>query len=195
MTHVVVNPSWGVPNSIAIKDKLPKIRNDPAYFSRLGYHVFNHDGAEVDPWSIDWSMVPPGHFPYRLRQNPGEKNALGLIKFLLNDPYDIYLHDTPDHYLFNKASRSFSSGCIRLKDAVTLSDFVLEGDADWTHDRVVQTMGKGGSHTIKIAKEISVYVTYFTVWVDDINIVHFAPDIYKLDPILDKDLELHSAKS
>lgn len=125
ISHLVLNPYWNIPTSIARKDLLPKQRNNPGYFASEGIRVFSdyQYESELDPDSIDWYSV--NHFPYVLRQDPGRKNALGTIKFMFPNPFSIYLHDTPSKYLFQKDIRAFSSGCIRLEKPLQLAEFVL----------------------------------------------------------------------
>lgn len=115
VSHVVLNPYWNVPNSIASKDLLPKQKRDPDYFASQGIKVYadyTHQ-LEIDPDTIDWHAIG-NRLPYALRQMPGTKNALGRIKFMFSNPFSIYLHDTPSKALFQRDIRTFSSGCIRL---------------------------------------------------------------------------------
>ena len=115
---LVLNPYWNVPTSIAVKDLLPDICKDINTLYKKDITVFENwgqDAAEVDPKTIDWCRIDPAHFRYKLRQNPGPKNSLGRIKFVFPNQHAVYLHDTPQRNLFQRASRGFSSGCIRLE--------------------------------------------------------------------------------
>jgi len=114
MTYLVLNPYWHVPRNIAVKDKLPLIHKDPDYLTKEHMKVFQGWGAsttEIDPNTIDWLKTTPENFPYRLRQEPGPHNALGPIKFMFPNRFNVYLHDTPSKELFDKTQRTFSSGC------------------------------------------------------------------------------------
>src|SRR5690606_467340 len=112
MEHLVVNPNWNVPYSIATIDKLPKLRSDPGYFDRLGYAIYTSDGQRVSPHAVNWSNYSRGNFPFRLVQTPGPANALGTIKFMFPNQYNVYLHDTDNPDLFDEEQRSISSGCV-----------------------------------------------------------------------------------
>jgi len=107
-----MNPSWEVPNKIAKKDLLPKIKKDPQFFSQQRIKVFKGWGpnaGEINPGDVDWKAVTGSNFKYRFRQSPGPQNALGRIKFMFPNQFDVYLHDTPAKNLFGKSRRDFSS--------------------------------------------------------------------------------------
>ncbi|MEJ2446169.1 MAG: L,D-transpeptidase family protein, partial [Exilibacterium sp.] len=129
LTYLEVNPYWNVPQKIARKDLLPKIQADPGFLARQGIQVFDSwkkDAPALDPLAIDWSRVSEDHFPYRLRQEPAARNALGRIKFLFPNAQSVYIHDTPGKSLFKKARRPFSSGCVRVKDPMALAVQLLK---------------------------------------------------------------------
>ena len=135
MTYIVVNPYWNVTSNIARKEMLPKIKKDVGYLAANNLAVLNGwgDGAtKVDPASVDWQRLARRNFPYRIRQEPGPGNALGRIKFMLPNRFHIYLHDTPAKKLFDKASRSFSHGCIRVQDPDVFGSFVLSRQPEWS---------------------------------------------------------------
>jgi murein L,D-transpeptidase YcbB/YkuD len=191
MTHLVLNPHWYVPPTIAIQDKLPLIRRDPNYVARQNFKLFR-DGdsgvARVDPMSVDWSSVSARNFPYRLRQDPGPRNALGRVKFMFPNPYHVYLHDTPSRELFAKAERAFSSGCIRLEKPIELAEYLLRDDPKWTQQKLLASIGKGGEQTVQLPTSIPVYLLYWTAWVRDDGVVQFRKDLYERDRVLDKAL-------
>ncbi|SUC46164.1 murein L,D-transpeptidase [Providencia stuartii] len=113
LNNVVINPPWSVPTSMARKDIAPRGKQDPSYFSRKGYTVYSgwgEDSFEIDPYSINWDVITPANFPYRIRQAPGPTNSLGRYKFNMPSSDAIYLHDTPNHSLFNRSARAISSG-------------------------------------------------------------------------------------
>jgi murein L,D-transpeptidase YcbB/YkuD len=127
VTGIVVNPTWSVPRRIAVEDLLPTEQEDPTFLARLGIRVFSAgpDERELDPARIDWQQLSAERFPYRLRQDPGPLNSLGRLKFVLSNPWDIFLHDTPSRRLFDLNSRTLSSGCLRLEKPEELAERLL----------------------------------------------------------------------
>ncbi|MBF0129603.1 MAG: L,D-transpeptidase family protein [Alphaproteobacteria bacterium] len=185
LTHMILNPTWNVPRHLAVEDVLRKIREDSRYLSKMGLRVFapgeNGEEKEVDPSTIDWPKLGVSRFPYRLRQDAGPKNAMGRMKFVLPNPDDIYLHDTPQRNLFQKARRTESSGCIRLEKPVDLAVHLLRRQPEWTRDAIEASIDKGGQQTVRIKTPFPVYFLYMTAWVGDGGDVHFAPDVYEKD--------------
>jgi murein L,D-transpeptidase YcbB/YkuD len=191
MTHLVLNPHWYVPPSIAIQDKLPLIRRDPGYVARQNFKLFRHgEGGitRVDPRSVDWSSVTARNFPYQLRQDPGPRNALGRVKFVLPNPYHVYLHDTPARELFAKTSRAFSSGCIRLEKPMELAAYLLRDDPQWPQQRLSATSQRGTEQVVPLPVAVPVHLLYWTAWVDAAGVVQFREDIYGRDAVLDRAL-------
>ncbi len=180
LSHMILNPYWNVPTSIATKDLLPKQQKDPAFFTSGNYKIFsNHSRNEtIDPSTINWHAIKKG-FPYVLRQDPGAHNALGRIKFMLPNSFDIFLHDTPSKSLFHKDIRTFSSGCIRLEKPLELAAFAL-GEKSVPED-FLETIESGKTKTIHLRKPLPIYLVYSTAWVDEHEKVHFSPDIYGRD--------------
>lgn len=181
MTHIVFNPRWYVPHKLARLDLLPKQQANPDYFDRNNITVFNNEGGkktEINPDSIDWQSLSERHFPYSLRQEPGNKNALGRLKFILPNPWAIYLHDTPSKSLFNQTQRTFSSGCIRVEDSLALANFSLTRNN--THQSLVDIIDTEAVHRTKLEQPLSVYAIYTTVWFDGEELT-FSPDSYQRD--------------
>lgn len=179
--NIVVNPGWGVPLSILLKDKIKKIRQDPGYLERGGYVLSDDEGHRVLSNHVDWDhILSHHHFPYHLRQNPGKKNALGAIKFNIPNPYAIYLHGTPDLNLFDKASRPLSSGCIRLKHPIDLAVWALQGTKYNTIEKIQHLIDYKKTQSVQLNMSIAVHFSYITVWVDD-DTVTFSDDPYKMD--------------
>ena len=181
LKNIVLNPFWSVPNSIFIKDKLPRIKNDRGYIQRSNFIITDYKGRVIDPAVADWESEGRKYF---LRQTPGRHNALGRIKFNIENPYSIYLHGTPDKALFSKKARPFSSGCIRLKYPRRLTDWVLKNDPQWSHATVKAAIDKGQTKIIELSEDIPVYFTYQTIWVKDKQPnkrLFFSDDPYKLD--------------
>lgn len=183
MTHLVVNPYWNVPHRLARLDVLPRQQRNPDYFRTHDFKVFLREGGfqhEVDPDTVDWSRVSnsASGFPYRLQQLPGRHNALGRIKFMFPNPWDIYLHDTPHPELFDQSHRNFSSGCIRVEDPLALAAFSLNDDTAlaWLERELAGRRNLGKT----LDEPLPVYAVYFTVWPTEEGVV-FAPDHYQRD--------------
>ncbi|CNH89517.1 MULTISPECIES: L,D-transpeptidase [Yersinia] len=183
LNNVVVNPPWNVPTSLVRQDIVPKARYDSSYFQRHGYTVlsgWSNDAEVVDPSMIDWSMISPNNFPYRLRQAPGASNSLGRFKFNMPSSDAIYLHDTPNHGLFQKDIRALSSGCVRVNKASDLANMLLQ-DAGWNDARVSSTLKQGDTTYVNIRQRIPVQLYYLTAWVADDGKPQFRTDIYNYD--------------
>lgn len=120
----------------------------------------------------------------RVRQKPGLKNSLGLIKFLFPNSNDIYLHDTPSKSLFEREERAFSHGCIRVDKPKDLAIEILKDDPKWTPEKIEEAMNKGKETWYTLKEKIPVYIGYFTAWVDNDGTIHFYNDIYKRDELL-----------
>ncbi len=181
VSHMITNPYWNVPASIARKDLLPKQQQNPDYFTTEQINVYanyNYEAEALDPNSIDWHAIKRG-FPYVLRQEPGKNNALGTIKFMFANPFNIYLHDTPSKSLFHKDIRAFSSGCIRLEKPLELAAFAL-GEQNLSTE-ITAELKHGKTKTINLPQQLPIYLVYITTWVDKFNKVHFSPDIYGRD--------------
>ncbi len=183
LNNVVVNPPWNVPTSLVRQDIVPKARYDSGYFQRHGYTVlsgWSSDAQVVDPSMIDWRMISPNNFPYRLRQAPGASNSLGRFKFNMPSSNAIYLHDTPNHGLFQKDIRALSSGCVRVNKASDLANMLLQ-DAGWNDARVLSTLKQGNTTYVNIRQRIPVQLYYLTAWVAEDGKPQFRTDIYNYD--------------
>ncbi|AIN64798.1 L,D-transpeptidase [Providencia stuartii] len=183
LNNVVINPPWSVPTSMARKDIAPRGKQDPSYFSRKGYTVYSgwgEDSFEIDPYSINWDVITPANFPYRIRQAPGPTNSLGRYKFNMPSSDAIYLHDTPNHSLFNRSARAISSGCVRVNKASELASILL-GDAGWEQKRIDGAVKAGSTRYVNIPDRIPVYLYYQTAWVDKEQQPQYRADIYQYD--------------
>jgi murein L,D-transpeptidase YcbB/YkuD len=180
MSYVEINPSWGVPASIANKEFLPKLKQNPGVLLAQNIRIFS-DQTEVDPWSVDWASL--SRVPYQLRQDPGPTNALGRIKFMFPNKHNIYIHDTPSKSLFETSSRFFSHGCMRVQDPERLAEVLLGGQG-WSIDRVRAQIATGQKKVVNLDKKIPVHITYLTAWVNKDGTVHFRNDVYARDPQL-----------
>ncbi|MEQ5571742.1 L,D-transpeptidase [Providencia huaxiensis] len=183
LNNVVINPPWSVPTSMARKDIAPRGKQDPSYFSRKGYTVYSGWGAdsyEINPYAIDWDNITPANFPYRIRQAPGPTNSLGRYKFNMPSSDAIYLHDTPNHSLFNRNARAISSGCVRVNKASELASILL-GDAGWEQKRIDGALKEGSTRYVNIPDRIPVFLYYQTAWVDKDQQPQYRADIYQYD--------------
>ena len=177
---LVLNPYWTLPRTIAIEDMLPRQQRDPDFFVSRGIRVFAN-GKELDPRQIDWSKVNEDYFPYILRQDPGPDNALGRIKFLFSNNFDIYIHDTPSRRKFDQAMRAFSSGCIRVQEPYRLASYLLRSRPEWSEQAIKAATRSGKNRRIPIPEALPVYLVYFTAWVGSDGTTSFYPDVYDLD--------------
>ncbi|UCG08831.1 MAG: L,D-transpeptidase family protein, partial [Desulfobacterales bacterium] len=190
ITYLVFNSYWGVPDTIAKKDILPKIKDDPSFLMDQKIRLFEGWGGsarEIDPNTIDWNTVTTANFTYRLQQDPGPQNALGRIKFMFPNQFDVYLHDTPSKELFAKARRDFSSGCIRIEKPVELAEYLLRKHPDWPSEKIRSTLSGSDftTQTVKLPEPVNIHILYWTVWVGKDDRIHFGPDIYDRDTALD----------
>ncbi|WP_209006205.1 murein L,D-transpeptidase [Stappia sp. 28M-7] len=184
MTYAEVNPYWTVPYSIATTEYLPMLQRDPGSLLAKNIRVFSGN-REIDPWSVAWGSYSRASFPFTLRQDPGEGNALGRIKFMFPNKFNIYIHDTPSKSLFDRAQRSFSHGCIRAEDPFDLGQALLGPDG-WTKDKLEAVRNSRERRVIKLSKPLPVHLTYLTAWVNKDGSVHFRRDIYDRDKVLAK---------
>lgn len=180
VTTIVLNPHWYVPRLIFREDILPALRRDPGRLKRLNMTLLS-EGQEVDAGDIDWSSVNGYTFPYTLRQDPGPENALGRIKFLMPNSYGIYLHDTPDRHLFDRTTRAYSSGCIRLEHPLTLAQYLLDNPEQWDHAKLEKVIETGEPQAVRLPEPMPIYFTYWTTWVDQAGTMQFRDDIYQRD--------------
>jgi murein L,D-transpeptidase YcbB/YkuD len=177
MTYLVFAPVWNVPDDIAEKETLPAALSDPEFLSRMNMEVVDASGGHVDPASIDLSSPER----YRFRQRPGGSNALGLVKFMFPNQFNVYLHDTPSDSLFARASRSFSHGCVRLEQPEKLAEYVLRDQPDWTPERIRDSMHAGEERVVKLRRAIPVYLGYWTARATPDHQVQFRKDVYGID--------------
>ena len=181
MAYVVLSPKWNVPRSIAVKDKLPQLKRSPYALARQGIRVFNSAGQEIKPGAVNWRAVSANNFNYQLRQDAGPRNALGGIKFMFPNPYNVYLHDTPSRNLFSRSQRTFSSGCIRISNPVELAEYLLKFDPKWNRDAIKTASTSGKQRVVNLPRTMPVYLVYWTAWVDEEGLVNFRDDIYQRD--------------
>ena len=189
--YIDFNPFWNIPLSIARNEELPELRKDPLYLVKRHVQLLSSwqsDAVEIDSTTIDWNSVSPREMNrYKLRQDPGPWNALGRVKFVFPNTYDIYLHDTPAHDLFERSARSFSHGCIRVSKPLILAEFVLQKQKDkWPLERIEETVASAERKIVNLSTPLPVHITYQTVWVDNQAKIHFNNDNYDRDKKLAK---------
>jgi len=183
ITYVVLNPTWTIPPGILVKDKLPVIKRDPGYLKRNNIRVIDSAGREVNPHSVDWSRYSGSRLPpYQLRQDPGDDNALGLVKIMFPNPYLVYLHDTPSKSLFDKDERTFSSGCIRVEKAFELAELVLNDPVRWNRAALDAAVATKKTQTVNLARPVPVLLLYWTAQPRPDGQVIFRNDVYGRDP-------------
>jgi murein L,D-transpeptidase YcbB/YkuD len=186
MKFLEFHPYWKIPPSIVAKEIAPKIARDLGYLARHHMRVLSSyaEGAtEYDPRAIAWSGVSES-WPYRLRQDPGPDNPLGKVAFLFPNRFSVYLHDTPADQLFERSMRALSHGCVRLSDPEGLAKYLLQGQDDWTPEKIDAALAGDEHKTIALARRIPVHLTYLTAWVAEDGTIEFRSDIYGRDPAL-----------
>ncbi len=184
MSYVVFSPYWNVPRSIAVKDKLPQLREDAYKLFRQNIRIFDRNGVEVDPGMVDWSQYGRNNFPFRMRQDPGDNNALGKVKFMLPNSHAIYLHDTSSRQLFDRVERSYSSGCIRVQNPIELAEYLLRDSERWDREAIMSAYNGRRERTVNLQRKVPVYLLYWTARADADGRVQFRSDIYNRDPAL-----------
>jgi murein L,D-transpeptidase YcbB/YkuD len=187
ISYLVLNPYWHVPRKIAVEDKLPLLQKNPYLLMKQKIRIFQNNGVgltEIKPIYVDWSTVTPYNFNYRLRQDPGPLNALGRIKFMFPNRFNVYLHDTPAKELFDKTVRTFSSGCIRVEKALELAEYLLKDDPLWPPEKLVAELDKNREKTVTLKTPVPIHLLYWTAFVDGQGRVHFRNDIYRRDTSL-----------
>ncbi|HTK69641.1 MAG TPA: L,D-transpeptidase family protein [Candidatus Eisenbacteria bacterium] len=184
MQTVVFNPDWTVPPTILAEDVLDGMKQGKNVLAEKRLQVYDKDGNEVSPSSIDWDNASADNFPYTLKQDPGEDNALGRVKFLFPNKYSIYLHDTPSKSLFESNKRTYSSGCIRIERPLDLAEILLSGQDGWDRAKMEQVIADGKTTNVELEHRIPVVIVYWTVSVGASGEVRYTRDPYDLDPPL-----------
>ena len=185
---VIFRPPWNVPLSIQRNELISDIMRDPSYISKNDFELVTLPDVVVTEGTTSKLLAQLRAGRLRLRQRPGPKNALGLVKFVFPNEYNIYMHDTPAKSLFARARRDFSHGCIRLERAEDFAEWVLRKDSGWSKERIGAAMREGESITVKLKQSIPVTTMYVTAVVFGNGEVHFFEDIYGEDAALEKEL-------
>jgi len=200
MFQMVLNPYWYVPKAYAIRNMVPLLRQDPDYIKHQNFSLFRLDKAgwkKIDQSEVKWDGITEGNYNYMLRQEPGNLNVLGPVKFAIVNPYDIYLHSTTEPWLFTNKFRGYSSGCIRIEDTIKLGEWVIKnGKVDLSNEefeklykvyyskdgRALPNKPELSNKYFKLKEPIPVHTTYFSVLVDPATgVPDYLNDFYKLD--------------
>ena len=191
ITDMVTYPTWTVPTSIIAKQYLPKLKSNPNYLAKLGLKLVDAKGETVDGNTVDWSKYKKG-IPYKVMQNSGDDNALGIFKFNFNNPYAVYLHDTNQRYLFKNAVRSLSHGCVRVQEWQQLAFYIARNDSmnvtstenlKYNTDSIKTWVARKERHRIDVKNRIPIYIRYFSCEGKD-GKIKFYDDIYGEDKVM-----------
>lgn len=189
METVVLSPYWNIPDSIAEGETVPAVAKDPRYLERQNIEVLRRSGDDVravKASDVDWDDA--GSLEGLVfRQRPGAKNALGHVKFLFPNSYNVYLHDTPADELFARPGRAFSHGCVRVEEPEKLAKYVLRDFPEWDEPTLFAAMQSGVEKHVKLKHQVPVHIVYFTSWVNKNGGLHFQPDVYGYDRVAESD--------
>ncbi len=175
--HLVFNPDWMVPRSIANRSLLPQFREDPVKMAAQGYRLLDGSGEAISPIVVDWDEVADGRLPYRVRQLPGPANALGEVKFMFPNEHAVYLHDTPTRSYFARSMRALSNGCVRVQDPMTLAELLLAPEG-WDRRRIDDLVRSDRTRTVRLREPVAVHLAYITAWAEADGTVQFRNDVY-----------------
>lgn len=179
MEYIVFNPSWNVPYGITVKEYLPDLQKNPYAVSHL--RLLDNAGNPVDRASVDFTIYDETNFPYRLQQKPSDQNALGRVKFMLPNRYNIYLHDTPAKNLFAKDMRAHSHGCVRLHDPMGFARAILGNEVEDPETLIINRLAASEENYIHLNKHIPVHIIYRTAVPNEDGSIGFRDDIYGRD--------------
>jgi murein L,D-transpeptidase YcbB/YkuD len=190
MRYIMFRPYWNIPTSILRHEILPALSRDPAYLERQDMEIVSGQGDDARPMALtERSLAGLRAGTLRLRQRPGPRNSLGLVKFVFPNDADVYLHATPAQQLFSQSRRDFSHGCVRVEDPVALAEWALKDRPEWTRDRIVAAMHGRESLRVDLQRPIRVILFYLTAVVMPADgTIRFAEDIYRHDAALDRAL-------
>lgn len=191
ITDMVIYPTWTVPNSIIVKQYLPKLKNNPNYLTRIGLHLENEKGDIINGGDVNWSKYSKG-IPYKVMQGSGDDNALGILKFNFNNSYAVYLHDTNQRYLFKNTSRALSHGCVRVQEWDKLAFYLAKNDSinlkvgdklRYTTDSIKTWLANKEFKRIGVKNRVSLFIRYFTCEAKN-GKIKFYDDIYGEDKVI-----------
>lgn len=171
-------PFWNVPQSIARRAIVPKAAKDPGYLTRERIRVYGSKG-EINPASVNWSRASASR--YRFRQDPGPRNALGLVRFDMPNKHIVYMHDTPLQSLFRYGVRSYSAGCVRVNKVQELAAWMLRDNGGWGHSDVNRAIRAQKAQTVTLKRQVPVHLVYVTAWGSGDGVANFRLDVYNKD--------------
>lgn len=207
ISHLILNPTWTVPISIMREEIAGKVRRDSTYLKRANFKVYKN-GNRINPAEVNVKDFFNGSIPYTIIQDPGAGNALGKIKFMFDNPFGIYLHDTPTRAPFSYSNRAVSHGCVRVEKPLKLAEYILNNNSNWTIDYMKIEIGSkvddkstveefiqkrselrknssyGQTTQVKLNNKIPLFVDYYTAWVDQNGVPNFREDVYRKDKII-----------
>jgi L,D-transpeptidase YcbB len=178
--RITLNPSWTIPPTILREDMLPQLRRDPGYFERLALQALDAQGRQLDQASIDWTRAQG----ISLRQPPGPANPLGKVVFRFANPMAVFLHDTPSQHLFDRSARTFSSGCVRVEDALGLAGHLWSGLSSAERERIATLLATGETHEVPVSSGPQLILAYWTAQAGPDGRMRLLPDPYRRDPAL-----------
>ena len=181
--EVNFNPFWTVPASIIRRDLIPLMQERPTYLTDQRIRIYNQQGQEIAPESVDWYSNEATQ--YMFRQDPGELNALGSVRINFHNQHAVYLHDTPDKTLFGNDYRFDSSGCVRVQNVRELITWLLRDTPGWDRNQIDASFGSGDRIDAGLETPVKLYFAYITAWAMENGVVHFRSDIYGNDGIAD----------
>jgi L,D-transpeptidase YcbB len=184
MTYIVFGPTWTIPPTILKNDVIPELLKDPEYLEKKNMKLLRYNGSEIAYSEIDWSKISGNNFPYMVRQNPGPENALGKVKFMFPNNYNVYIHDTPTRGYFARDDRAMSSGCIRVEKPLELAELLLKDSPEWPPEKIQAAMQQNKEQTASLTTPVDVVLLYLTAWTDGNGRVQFRKDIYMRDEMI-----------
>ena len=179
MEHMIINPTWNVPRSIATKEYLPQLKRNP--FAVRHLRIYDRRGRLVPRDAVDFTRFTRTNFPFDMKQPPSQRNALGLVKFMFPNKHNIYLHDTPAKSLFDRSTRAYSHGCVRVHRPFELAYTLLARQTGDPKGLFHSKLNSGRETQVNLKTPVPVHLTYRTVWVDAKGGVHYRDDIYGRD--------------
>jgi murein L,D-transpeptidase YcbB/YkuD len=186
MKYIIFRPYWDLPLDIVRAEIVPKLRKNPSYLARKGFEATDQNGRVISRRAVSaatLAQIQSGKL--LVRQKPGPSNALGLVKFMFPNEFDVYLHSTPTPQLFNRSRRDFSHGCIRVEKPAELAAWLLQDQPKWTLEKIKAAMQSGpDNQQVNLTRQVPVVIVYLTAIVEENGAVYFYDDIYGYDASL-----------